>query len=485
MLDICEELTRALVERPAAQPKDDAVFAKGYDPQLDELSKLKHSGRERMTELETRLRVELDISTLKVRFTRVFGWYVEVTRAQSAKVPKTFRRKQTVAAGERYTYEALDELSEQITSAEEKFRERQSTLLDQIVSQCGGANRRLQALSERVAAWDVASALAEVAHRYDYTRPMVDESSELTIVDGRHPVVERLAARGKFVPNDIKLDIETERLWLITGPNMAGKSTLLRQVALTCILAQAGSFVPAASARIGLIDRVLSRVGANDDVARGESTFMVEMRESAEILRSASKRSLVILDEIGRGTSTYDGLAIAWAVAEYLDSAVGCRALFATHYHELTELASRSRHVENYSVTAKEVGDDIVFLHRLVPGAASRSYGIAVAKLAGLPQVVIARAKAVLALLEKGEGLNRSGAQASAMPQLDLFAKPVDETSARARSVGDFTQLGGGGYDAAGCLVVARYFESADSRRFSMSRVAKRANDSPGLIKFA
>jgi DNA mismatch repair protein MutS len=256
----------------------------------------------------------------------------------------------------------------------------------------------------------------------------------LELSDARHPVVERLAAAGRFVPNDVRLDVAGERFWLVTGPNMAGKSTLLRQTALAVILAQLGSFVPAKRARVGVVDRVLSRVGASDDVARGESTFMVEMRETAEILRSAGRRSLVILDEIGRGTSTFDGLAIAWSVAEHLDEAIGCRALFATHYHELTAFADASEHAANLSVSAREVGEDVVFLHRLVQGPASRSYGIAVARLAGLPESVLARAKGILSSLEAGEAEGMAsprarphGRRALGDSQLDLFRAPRED----------------------------------------------------------
>jgi DNA mismatch repair protein MutS len=279
----------------------------------------------------------------------------------------------------------------------------------------------VRVLAERVARWDVAAALAEVAHDYDYCRPDVNDGECIEIHDGRHPVVERLAAQGRFVPNDVSLDASGERLWLVTGPNMAGKSTLLRQVALIVIMAQLGSYVPAASASIGMVDRVLSRVGASDNLAGGESTFMVEMRETAQILRRASARSLVILDEIGRGTSTFDGLAIAWAVAEYLDEVIACRALFATHYHELTRLGEDSEHAANYSVSAREMGDDIVFLHRLTRGAASRSYGVFVARLAGVPEAVLGRADALLKGLEAGA---QPAAQAAhhKSDQLDLFA---------------------------------------------------------------
>ena len=395
-------LERALVARPPVQAKDGEIFRPEFDVELAELAELRKSGTERMVELEARLKQETGIGTLKVRFTRVFGWYIEVSRGQSGRVPESYRRKQTVATGERYSTTELDELADRIAHAEELHRERELSLLNELGAQAARESERVKALSREIARWDVAASMAHTAHRYDYTRPTVDASDQIMIRDGRHPVVERLAAQGRFVPNDVDLDLERERLWLITGPNMAGKSTLLRQVALSVILAQMGSFVPARSARIGVVDRVLSRVGASDNLAGGESTFMVEMRETAEILRNATRRSLVILDEIGRGTSTFDGLSIAWAVAEYLDEAICCRALFATHYHELTALGEGSRHAANYSVTAREQNGDVVFLHRLVAGAASRSYGIAVAKLAGLPETVLARARALLSTLEGG-----------------------------------------------------------------------------------
>jgi DNA mismatch repair protein MutS len=427
-VDVLEQLgsllSRALVERPPVQPKDGGVFAPGFDAKLDELAALRQNGNERVLELEQRLKDSTGIPTLKLRYTRVFGWYMEVSRSHAARVPDTWRRKQTVASGERYTSSELDDLADEILHADERHRERELELLKKLVREVADARDRLAKLATRHARWDDASGLADVAHRHDYTRPVVDDSDLLEIEDGRHPVVERLAAAGRFVPNDVKLDIAGARLLLITGPNMAGKSTLLRQTALAAILAQMGSFVPARRARIGVVDRVLSRVGASDDVARGESTFMVEMRETAEILRNATRRSLVILDEIGRGTSTFDGLAIAWAVAEHLDGAIGCRALFATHYHELTEFADSSDHAENHSVSAREVDDDVVFLHRLVPGAASRSYGIAVAKLAGLPESVLARAKGILS------GLEQSDTRQKKAPQLDLFQRAEESDEA-------------------------------------------------------
>lgn len=425
--DVGELLTRALTERPPAQAKEGAIFARGFDAELDELDALRRSGTERIVAFESALREETGIPSLKVKFTRVFGWYIEVSRTHVAKTPSAWRRKQTVAGGERYTTDDLDELADRIASAEERHRERELELLGSLVAEVGAAAERIRRLADRLAELDVAAALAEVATEYDYRRPEVDESDRLEIRDGRHPVVERLAAAGRFVPNDLSQDLAAERLWLITGPNMAGKSTFLRQCALIIVLAQMGSYVPARYARIGLVDRILSRVGASDDLARGESTFMVEMRETAQILKHATARSFVILDEIGRGTSTFDGLAIAWAVAEHLEEVVGCRALFATHYHELTELGEASRHCRNYSVSARELDDDVVFLHRLVPGAASRSYGVAVAKLAGLPEPVLARARALLEELESGRGAagRHRPQRRESKAQLGLFDAPA------------------------------------------------------------
>lgn len=438
--ELAEKLSLALVDRPPAHAKEGQIFRSTFDPELASLDSLRQSGSAEMVALETRLRDSSGIPTLKVRFTRVFGWYVEVSRSHTARVPEGWRRKQTVAGGERYTLPELDELADRILHAEERHRERELHLLGILVEGAAAESQRICHLAALLGNWDVAAALAETAHRLDYTRPAVDSADIIEIADGRHPVVERLAAEGRFVPNDVRLDLSAERMWLITGPNMAGKSTVLRQVALTVILAQVGSFVPARSARVGVVDRVLSRVGASDNLAAGESTFMVEMRETAAILRSATRRSLVILDEIGRGTSTFDGLAIAWAVAEYLDDVVGCRTLFATHYHELTALAESSDHAANYSVSAKELGDDLVFLHRLVPGAVSRSYGVQVAKLAGLPESVLARARAVLHLLEDGKSPERGAPAVSAhraprKAQLDLFEAPRTLTSPERETV--------------------------------------------------
>ncbi len=438
MTELQQLLARALVDRPPALAREGGIFRTGYSAELDEQVGLQSGGTQNLSELEGRLRAETGAATLKVKYTRVFGWYIEVTDRHASKVPAGWRRKQTVAGAERYTNDELDQLSDRVLHAEDRARDLETQLYKQLLQTVGAAAVRLNRLAARLADWDVSAALADVAHRHDYCRPEVDTTYGLELIESRHPVVERLAAAGQFVPNDVRLDVEGERLWLITGPNMSGKSTLMRQVALTVLMAQMGSFVPARSARIGVVDRVLSRVGASDNLSRGESTFMVEMRETATILSSATRRSLVILDEIGRGTSTYDGLSIAWAVAEHLHEIVQCRALFATHYHEITELTKLAKNAANYSVAAREFGDDIVFLHKISPGAASRSYGIAVARLAGLPEGVLARAKGILDGLEASgalpvgspASLRRRDKQGKTQldPQLDLFVPPPVET---------------------------------------------------------
>ncbi len=431
--DLHERLAQGVADEPPARAADGGVIRDGFDPALDEAREWMRGGQRLIVELEGRLRESSGISTLKLRYTRVFGWYIEVTRAHVGKAPAAWRRKQTVAGGERFTCDELDGLADKVAHAEERAGVRESELFAGLVREMAGHHERLRAVAAHLAGWDVASALAEVAHRDDWVRPDVDDSLELVLEDGRHPVVEKLAAAGRYVPNDVSIgaDEGRPRLWLVTGPNMAGKSTLMRQMALCVILAQMGAFVPARRARIGVVDRVLTRVGASDNVSRGESTFMVEMKETANVLRRATRRSLVVLDEIGRGTSTYDGLAIAWAVAEHLHDVIGARAMFATHYHELTEIAgSRGGTCENWSVSAREHAGEIVFLHKLQRGAASRSYGVACARLAGLPELVLSRARAMLAELERGAALP-TGAPSSlrarsraGTPQLGLFEMP-------------------------------------------------------------
>jgi DNA mismatch repair protein MutS len=434
-IDTCQDLhdllARAVADDPPPRASDGGVVRDGFDAELDEARELMRGGQRMIVDLEARLREASAIAGLKLRYTRVFGWYIEVTRAHLGKAPAAWRRKQTIATGERFTCGELDALADKLAHAEERASVREAELVARLVRDLASHAERLRAVASRLAGWDVAAALAEVAHRNDWTRPEIDDSEELVLEDARHPVVERLAAGGHFVPNDVSLGAGEgrPRLWLVTGPNMAGKSTLMRQVAIAVILAQMGSFVPARRARIGVVDRVLTRVGASDNLSRGESTFMVEMKETANVLRLARHRSLVVLDEIGRGTSTYDGLAIAWAVAEHLHDTIACRAMFATHYHELTELAStRAPTCENWSVSAREHEGDVVFLHKLQRGAASRSYGVACARLAGVPEPVLARARALLGELERGDALP-SGAPSSlrarsGRPQLDLFDAP-------------------------------------------------------------
>jgi DNA mismatch repair protein MutS len=428
--DLAGLLARAVTDEPPARASDGGVVRDGFDAALDEARDLMRGGQRLIVELEVRLRESSAIPSLKLRYTRVFGWYIEVTKSHLVKAPATWRRKQTIASGERFTCEELDVLADKLAHAEDRAAAREAELFAALVGSLAREHERLREVATRLAAWDVAATLAEIAHRDDWVRPVIDDSLELVLEDARHPVVEKLAAQGRFVPNDVSLGATPgrPRLWLVTGPNMAGKSTLMRQTALCVILAQMGAFVPARRARIGVVDRVLTRVGASDNLSRGESTFMVEMKETAHVLRRATKRSLVVLDEIGRGTSTYDGLAIAWAVAENLHDTIACRAMFATHYHELTELAAtRDGTCENWSVSAREHEGDVVFLHKLQRGAASRSYGVACAKLAGLPEPVLARARAILGELERGAALPSGGASSlrarsqKTRPQLDLF----------------------------------------------------------------
>jgi DNA mismatch repair protein MutS len=426
--DVRAELEGALTASPPVSSRDGGIFADGVDPRVDELRQISRSSKDFILALEERERARTGIPSLKIRYTKVFGYYVEVTRRNLGQVPPDYRRKQTVAGGERFTTAELDELQAKILNADERLCALELELFEALRGRIAQQGHRLRALAVRIAELDVHAALAHVAHRDGWCRPEVDDSLRLDFRDLRHPVVEKHAAAGKFVPNDVALDADGTRLLVVTGPNMAGKSTVLRQTALGVILAQVGAFVPAARAQVGVVDRVYTRVGASDDLGGGRSTFMVEMRETAAILRGATRRSLVILDEVGRGTSTYDGLAIAWAVAEHLAERIGCRAMFATHYQELCELAAIHTGVANANVAAREHGGEVVFLHRLVPGAASRSYGVAVARLAGVPAAVIERAAAILRALEEGGALP-SGVRASmrpraeaGMPQLDLFA---------------------------------------------------------------
>lgn len=418
---LLEALEAALVEDPPAFLRDGGLFRPGYDAELDEAISDSHGARERVLAVQERERERSGIPKLKVQFNSVFGYYIEISKTQSASVPADYERKQTLVNAERFTTPELKAIEQRVLSADSRRRERESILFEALQARVAAATAALQALAACLAELDALAAFAETAVTERWVRPTMDASQVLEIRGGRHPVIEALLRRdgGSFVPNDCVLDSDGEQLWLITGPNMAGKSTFMRQVALIVLLAQAGSFVPAQSARIGVVDRIFTRVGASDRLSRGMSTFLVEMTETANILRHATRRSLVVLDEIGRGTSTYDGISIAWAVAEYLHERIGCRCLFATHYFELAELAKQLPRVRNYSVGVREWEGKIVFLHTVRPGSSEHSYGVAVARLAGVPDPVLRRAREVLTSLELEHRPPVAG-QASA-PQMELF----------------------------------------------------------------
>jgi DNA mismatch repair protein MutS len=424
--ELAARLCSALVERPPLAIGDDAVIAVGVDAELDGLRELRDGGRDAIAKIQADERVRTGIPSLKVGFNKVFGYYIEVTRSNLHLVPTDYQRRQTITSGERFVTPALKEHEERVLTAADRIESRERELFDALRAEAGGEIARLQRIARTVAELDVLATLADVAAREGYVRPAISDSFELEIAAGRHPVVERMMPRDKFIPNDLRL-VEDARVIILTGPNMAGKSTVLRQIGLIALMAQAGSFVPASAARIGVVDRIFTRVGASDNLVRGQSTFMVEMSETSAILHTATARSLVLLDEIGRGTATYDGVSIAWAVTEHLHDAIGCKTVFATHYHELTQLADELTALRNFNVAVREAGDQILFLHRLEPGGADRSYGIEVGRLAGLPAGVIQRARRVLALLE-GEQLVRGldappgGKQAPATDQLGLFA---------------------------------------------------------------
>jgi DNA mismatch repair protein MutS len=397
-----ERIATTLVEDPPAALAAGGVIRSGVNAELDHYVRLSRDARSWMVAYEAAERRRTGIGSLKVRYNKVFGYFVEVSKANLAAVPADYIRKQTLVNGERFITESLKVFETQVLEAEEKRLELERQLFADLCAAVAAESERLQAMAGVLAELDCLAALAEVAARNDYCCPHVDEGSVLRIIDGRHPVIEHFLAERSFVPNDVELDDETRQVLVITGPNMAGKSTILRQTALIVLLAHVGSFVPAREARIGLVDRIFTRVGAADELARGRSTFMVEMQETAVILHQATPRSLIILDEIGRGTSTFDGLSIAWAVAEYLHEhqGTGVKTLFATHYHELTELAHSCPRVKNFNVAIKEWQQEIIFFHKLLPGGTNKSYGIQVARLAGLPEEVIRRAREILAQLE-------------------------------------------------------------------------------------
>ena len=430
LTDLHAELRRVLVDEPPAHARDGGIVRPGADPELDRQHGLRDGGREALAAIEARERERTGINNLKVQHNRVFGYFIEVMKTQLARVPADYIRKQTTSNAERYVTPELAEHETAVLGAQAAALEREQALFLALRERVSAAAERLCQVGEGLARLDVLAGLAEVAQTHGYVRPELSEEPVLEIEEGRHPVVERMLGAGRFVPNNLMLrggglgarggglgvrgpDGGAARFLLVTGPNMGGKSTVMRMAALIAVLAHAGCFVPAVRARVGLVDRIFTRVGAADDLGRGDSTFMVEMRETAAILSQATPRSLVLLDEIGRGTATFDGLALAWSITEFLHDQIGCRALFATHYHELTALADKLAGLRNVHVAVHEDRGTIVFLHRVEAGAAERSYGIQVGRLAGLPASVLRRAHKLLARLEAGER--------EALPQLDLF----------------------------------------------------------------
>jgi DNA mismatch repair protein MutS len=398
--DVRTALDAALVDEPPQSAKEGGLIRPGFDAALDELRNIAHGGKEWVARFQAQEITRTGIGSLKVGFNQVFGYYIEITHTHANKIPADYQRKQTLKNAERYITAELKEYEEKILSAEEKIQHREYELFQALRDQAAGQTHRLLQTGDVLARLDVLAALAELAATRQYVRPELHDQPLLDIRDGRHPVLDQSLPPGTFVPNDVMLGESEGTFWLITGPNMSGKSTYIRQVAVLTLMAHLGSFVPARSARIGITDRIFTRVGASDELSRGQSTFMVEMTEAANILNNATPRSLVILDEIGRGTSTYDGVSLAWAITEHLHTQVGCRALFATHYHELAQLAETLPQLRNYNVLVREWQDDIVFLHKIAPGGADKSYGIHVARLAGIPPEVLERARAVLHQLE-------------------------------------------------------------------------------------
>jgi DNA mismatch repair protein MutS len=434
LADVRGELDRTLLDEPPATARDGGAVRDGVDPELDDLRAISRSGRQRIAEMEEAERARTGISSLKIRFNHVFGYYIEISKSNLANVPADYHRKQTIAGGERFITPALKAYEEKVLGADERIVEREVEIFEALRRRVAAEAPRIQDTARGLASLDVLCSLGETAAVQNYTKPLVHAGEELIATDVRHAVVERYAADA-FVPNDITLDGAEHQLVILTGPNMGGKSTYLRQTALLCLMAQAGSFVPARTAKLPIVDRLFARVGASDNIARGQSTFMVEMQETANILHCATSRSLVILDEIGRGTSTFDGLSLAWAVAEHLASNTRARpkTIFATHYHELTDLADALPAVANFHVVVREWKDDIVFLRKVVPGRSDRSYGIQVARLAGLPPSVVTRAREILDGLERDE-LSRggrpslSGGSTHRQAQPGLFqAPPADE----------------------------------------------------------
>ena len=434
--DLHRLLETSIVDDPPMTVREGGIIKSTYRKDLDELRQISKEGKGWILQLEAEEKKKTGISSLKIRYNQIFGYYIEVTKSNLHLVPDRYFRKQTLVNGERFITPELKEFETKVLGAEEEISQLEYRIFEEIRKQISEATPRLQKTASTIAGIDVLSSLAEVADRYDYSRPVIDEGSGVVIQDGRHPVIEQMSLQERFVPNDTVVDHEGHQILIITGPNMAGKSTYLRQVALIILMAQMGSFVPAKETRIGVVDRIFTRIGASDNIIMGQSTFMVEMMETARILNQSTSRSLVILDEIGRGTSTFDGLSIAWAVVEFLHDHPSQRpkTLFATHYHELTELALTKERVKNYNVAVSEWNNEIIFLRKIVEGGTNRSYGIQVARLAGIPQQVIERAKEILLNLERGEfdatgmpkiARAKNPAAKQTLPaQLSLFVQP-------------------------------------------------------------
>lgn len=448
---VVDLIGNSIVADPPLTIREGNVISEGYDEELDKLISASRDGKKWIAALEAKERKRTGINTLKVGYNSVFGYYIEVTKANTELVPDDYVRKQTLVNAERYINQELKEYEYTVLNAEDKRKEREYELFVAIRDQIGTEIRHIQRTASMLADLDVLVSLAEAAEKYNYCCPRVDDGNTIDIREGRHPVVERIGITDGYVPNDVNLDSNDHRLLIITGPNMAGKSTYIRQVALVVLMAQVGSFVPATEAHVGIVDRIFTRVGAADSLARGQSTFMVEMTEVATILNNATSRSLILLDEVGRGTSTFDGLSIAWAVAEYIHDheKLGARTLFATHYHELTDMARELRGVKNYSVAVKEWGDSIIFLRNIVEGGTNRSYGIQVARLAGVPEEVVGRAREILENLEGGEldevgrptiAKRKQSRQKDRTGQLSLFMSAEDHIIGELKGV-DVTQM--------------------------------------------
>ena len=423
--EVVNLITRAINDDPPLAAGEGKVIREGFSPELDSLRRASADGQAYIASLETAERERTGIKSLKVGYNRIFGYYIEVSKPNLSQVPGDYIRRQTLVGGERFITPEMKEYESRILNAQDRIADLENSLFRQICQQVGGAASSVMATAQAIAEVDVFSSMADVASRYGYVRPVLTGEDLLEIKQGRHPVVERMLPHGSFVPNDVRMSCKDEQLIILTGPNMAGKSTFIRQVAIIVLMAQMGSFVPAESANVGIVDRIFTRVGLQDDLALGQSTFMVEMVETAAILNHATPRSLIVLDEIGRGTSTYDGLAIARAVAEYIHNhpRLGCKTLFATHYHELTQLSDFLPRVRNHNIAVTEDQGNVVFLRRIVPGGADKSYGVHVARLAGLPSSVINRAWEVLKTLENGlssrrtSPSNRRGGRGSAPPE--------------------------------------------------------------------